>query len=49
MQAMALRATEFTCEKPFNICVGTWNVNGGRNFRSIAFKVLIGASTPKKY
>ena len=23
---------------PLRVCVGTWNVNGGRQFRSIAYK-----------
>jgi hypothetical protein len=38
-QAMLAREGEYTRKQPIKICVGTWNVNGGQNFRSVALKV----------
>ncbi|XP_065175283.1 synaptojanin-1-like [Sycon ciliatum] len=32
------RHEEFVERSPLRVCVGTWNVNGGRQFRSIAYK-----------
>jgi len=29
---------EYTYTSPIRISMGTWNVNGGKHFRSIAFK-----------
>ncbi|XP_037124758.1 synaptojanin-1 isoform X2 [Syngnathus acus] len=29
---------KYTRPKPIRVCVGTWNVNGGKQFRSIAFR-----------
>ncbi|XP_058645107.1 synaptojanin-1 isoform X5 [Onychostoma macrolepis] len=29
---------KYTCPKKIRVCVGTWNVNGGKQFRSIAFR-----------
>ncbi len=36
---MAKREGEFTEPVGINVCIGTWNVNGGKHFRSVAFKV----------
>ena len=38
MQEMILRHPEYTHAQPARIAIGTWNVNGGKHFRSIAFK-----------
>eukprot|EP00051_Salpingoeca_urceolata_P018935 m.270120 g.270120 ORF g.270120 m.270120 type:complete len:1335 (-) comp19310_c1_seq6:32-4036(-) len=37
-EKMAEREAEYTTKRKLNICVGTWNVNGGKHFRSIAYK-----------
>ena len=29
---------KYSKPKKIRVCVGTWNVNGGKQFRSIAFK-----------
>ena len=29
---------KYTKPKQIRVCVGTWNVNGGKQFRSIAFR-----------
>ncbi|XP_026938253.1 synaptojanin-2 isoform X1 [Sagmatias obliquidens] len=34
LQAMSERQSEFTNFKPVRVAVGTWNVNGGKQFRS---------------
>ncbi|XP_063401650.1 synaptojanin-1-like isoform X1 [Mytilus trossulus] len=38
LHTMIQRHPEYTQKNPLRICVGTWNVNGGKHFRSIAFK-----------
>lgn len=38
LHTMIQRHPEYTKKNPLRICVGTWNVNGGKHFRSIAFK-----------
>ena len=38
MKELIYRHPEFTVAKPLRIGIGTWNVNGGKHFRSIAFK-----------
>jgi hypothetical protein len=43
---MARREAEFTTTIPLNVCVGTWNVNGGSQFKSIAFKVTTISISP---
>ena len=34
LRAMSERQSEFTNFKPVRVAVGTWNVNGGKQFRS---------------
>ncbi|XP_071486371.1 synaptojanin-1-like [Diadema antillarum] len=38
LRGVCERESEFTSASRFRICVGTWNVNGGKNSHSIAFK-----------
>ena len=38
MKAMLLKHPEYTSSSSVRVAVGTWNVNGGKHFRSIAFK-----------
>ncbi|XP_041467097.1 synaptojanin-1-like isoform X2 [Lytechinus variegatus] len=38
LQGVCEREGDFTSSSRFRICVGTWNVNGGKNSHSIAFK-----------
>ena len=38
MQEMILRHPEYTRAQNVRISIGTWNVNGGKHFRSIAFR-----------
>ncbi|XP_021342465.1 synaptojanin-1-like isoform X1 [Mizuhopecten yessoensis] len=38
LQSMVDRHKEFTSVNSLRIFIGTWNVNGGKHFRSIAFK-----------
>jgi len=38
MKAMLLKHPEYTSTSPVRVAIGTWNVNGGKHFRSIAFK-----------
>ena len=38
MRELILRHPEYTTEKQVRVSIGTWNVNGGKHFRSIAFK-----------
>ncbi len=35
---MCSRYEEYTKTSQIRICCGTWNVNGGKHFRSIAYK-----------
>ena len=35
---MVLRHPDYTYADRARVAVGTWNVNGGKHFRSIAFK-----------
>uniref|UniRef100_A0A4W3IWU6 Synaptojanin-1 n=1 Tax=Callorhinchus milii TaxID=7868 RepID=A0A4W3IWU6_CALMI len=38
LHGMCQNYHKYTVPKHIRICVGTWNVNGGKQFRSIAFK-----------
>uniref|UniRef100_A0A8C4R791 phosphoinositide 5-phosphatase n=1 Tax=Eptatretus burgeri TaxID=7764 RepID=A0A8C4R791_EPTBU len=38
LESLCVRQAEFTHPKRIRVSVATWNVNGGRQFRSIAFK-----------
>ncbi|XP_070565612.1 synaptojanin-1-like [Ptychodera flava] len=38
LKSMVSRQDEFTFTSKIRVAIGTWNVNGGRHFRSIAFK-----------
>eukprot|EP00794_Sanderia_malayensis_P016728 gene16728-18422_t len=38
LKEMCARHEEYTKTSPFRVCCGTWNVNGGKHFRSIAYK-----------
>ncbi|KAJ8048138.1 Synaptojanin-1 [Holothuria leucospilota] len=38
LKSFCQRESEFTSKSTIRVSVGTWNVNGGRHFRSIAFK-----------
>lgn len=38
MRAMTMNYKEYTHTSTIRISMGTWNVNGGKHFRSIAFK-----------
>ena len=38
MEAMIERHPDYTYTMPLRIACGTWNINGGKHFRSIAFK-----------
>lgn len=38
LREMCKRYTEYTDPLPFRIAVGTYNVNGGKHFRSVVFK-----------
>ena len=38
MREMILRHPDYTYTESIRVSVGTWNVNGGKHFRSIAFK-----------
>ncbi|CAH1803194.1 unnamed protein product, partial [Owenia fusiformis] len=38
LHEMVSRHYEYTSPVPIRVAVGTWNVNGGQHFRSIAFK-----------
>eukprot|EP00057_Strongylocentrotus_purpuratus_P008958 XP_011663432.1 PREDICTED: synaptojanin-1 [Strongylocentrotus purpuratus] len=38
LQGVCEREGDFTSSSRFRICVGTWNVNGGKNSHNIAFK-----------
>ena len=35
---MIQRYEDYTYNKTYRICVGTYNVNGGKHFRSVAYK-----------
>jgi hypothetical protein len=35
---MVLRHPDYTTPSTVRVSAGTWNVNGGKHFRSIAFK-----------
>ena len=35
---MIKRHPDYTKSNSIRVCIGTWNVNGGKHFRSIAFK-----------
>lgn len=35
---MCQNYNKYTRPKQIRVCVGTWNVNGGKQFRSIAFR-----------
>jgi hypothetical protein len=41
MQRMAARESEYQDLLPLNVFVGTWNVNGGKHFRSVALRVCL--------
>ena len=36
---MAAREAEYQDLLPLNVFVGTWNVNGGKHYRSVALRV----------
>lgn len=38
MHEMIKQHPAYTYNEPIRVSVGTWNVNGGKHFRSIAFK-----------
>ena len=38
-QGMLRRQGNYSTQKPIKVCVGTWNVNGGSQFKTIAFNV----------
>nr|XP_006812955.1 PREDICTED: synaptojanin-1-like [Saccoglossus kowalevskii] len=38
LQTMVMRQEEYTFSSKLRVAIGTWNVNGGKHFRSIAFK-----------
>ncbi|XP_077979137.1 synaptojanin-1-like isoform X2 [Glandiceps talaboti] len=38
LQTMVAKQDEFTYATKVRVAIGTWNVNGGKHFRSIAFK-----------
>lgn len=38
MRSMVMSYKDYTHTSTLRISVGTWNVNGGKHFRSIAFK-----------
>ncbi|XP_033108886.1 synaptojanin-1-like [Anneissia japonica] len=38
LHAMCEREHQFSKQTPLRVSVGTWNVNGGRHFRSVAYK-----------
>lgn len=38
MRSMIAKAPEFASTSNIRVSVGTWNVNGGKFFRSVAFK-----------
>lgn len=38
METMIQRHSEYTYNTPIRVSCGTWNINGGKHFRSIAFK-----------
>ena len=37
-QKVCDRWSDFTTPEKLRVCIGTWNVNGGRHIRSIALK-----------
>lgn len=37
-KAVVDRWSEFTSSEKLRVCIGTWNVNGGKHVRSIALK-----------
>ena len=37
-QAICERWRDFTEEEPVRVAVGNYNINGGKHFRSVAFK-----------
>ncbi|XP_019639348.1 PREDICTED: synaptojanin-1-like [Branchiostoma belcheri] len=38
LMSMVERHEDYTVPETVRVCVGTWNVNGGKHFRSIAYK-----------
>lgn len=38
LKSMCENFYKYSKPKKIRVCVGTWNVNGGKQFRSIAFK-----------
>ena len=38
-QAMLKRQGDYMSTVPIRVCVGTWNVNGGSQFKTVAFHV----------
>jgi len=38
VKEMILRHPDYTYSTTLRVAVGTWNVNGGRHFRSVTFK-----------
>ncbi len=38
LKEMCSRYEEYTKTSGIRVCCGTWNVNGGKHFRSIAYK-----------
>ena len=41
LEALCDRHLEYTTPKKIKVCVGTWNVNGGKHFNSIVYKVKV--------
>ena len=37
-QSICERWREFSCEEELRVTVGNYNINGGKHFRSVAFK-----------
>ena len=38
LRAMCVSQDEYTSPRTLRVCVGTYNVNGGKHFRSVAYK-----------
>ena len=38
LRSLCVAQEEFTSPLPLRLCIGTYNVNGGRHFRSVAYK-----------
>ena len=38
LRAMCVAQDEYTSPRTLRVCVGTYNVNGGKHFRSVAYK-----------